>query len=548
MPGQTCPRCSVSTISPRTGKCELCGYTPGSSVVVAAEDQVTSAAVRELAHEFEFGELLGRGVGSAIYRVRERNGGRASILKVAARRPDVPDAEESFRAMLGMFATFDHPHLVPIHRYGSTDSLFWFSTEDVGATTLRALLAERGALDARTCRRIATQVVGALDYLHRHGVVHGAIKVDNILLDKEGWVRVADPSFIRARWKRRSRSTPSRGITSVGGAAQTTRPSWVAPEDHERGERLPAADQYALGALLYECVTGEPPEDPPVPVLELAQGLPPQMGRAIETAMAVEPFRRFGSLAEFLFALEARNSSSITPVVPPPPPRAGARPADRASRDVVMIQDWEPPAEKKSPAVLIARAAVVVAILAAAAWIAPTLLSRGGPTTPQVVSTGAPSTIPSASPGAASSVTNSAPAGAPTGGSRPAPTTPAPRVTPRPPATTSATTPPPAATATAPATSGAAPTTTPATTPANPPPAAPTGEPGRLFVNASPWGTVHLDGVLLGNTPRANIEVTPGQHTLRVSRPGFETIERVIRVAPGETVRITDLVLVPSRP
>jgi serine/threonine protein kinase len=546
MPGQTCPRCSVSTISPQTGKCELCGYSPTGKIAVVTEDVATAGATRELAHEFEFGELLGRGKGSAVYRVRERNAGRSAILKVSARRPDVPDAEESFRAMLGMFATFDHPHLVPILRYGSSDSLFWFTTEDLGGTTLRHLLQERGALDARTIRRIATQVVGALDYLHRHGVVHGAIKVDNIILDKEGWVRVCDPSFLRARWKRRSRSTPSRGITPVGGDGSTARPPWVAPEDHERGERLPAADQYALGALLYECATAESPEAQPVPVLELAEGLPPQMARAIETAMSVEPFRRFGSLAEFLFALEARNSSSITPVIPNQ--ASPQRRESRTTREVVMVQDWQPPETKKNPLVLIGRGLVAVVLVGAAAWIAPSLLKRdAGPATS--VSTGAPSTIPSESrPDNAVANTPtvetprppvSAPAAANPAASNPARTTPrqqtqAPTQAPvqgttRPSTTTQANTP---ATATPPATA----------------PASPAGEPGKLFVNASPWGSVALDGVTLGNTPRANIEVAAGQHTLRITRAGFETVERTFRVAPGETVRMTDIVLVPVRP
>ena len=542
MPEPTCPRCSVSTISARTGKCELCGYSPTGKIAVITEDVATTGAARELAHEFEFGELLGRGKGSAVFRVRERNAGRNAILKVSARPPDVPDAEESFRAMLGMFATFEHPHLVPILRYGSTDSLFWFTTEDLGGTTLRHLLQERGALDARTIRRIATQVVGALDYLHRHGVVHGAIKVDNIILDKEGWVRVCDPSFLRARWKRRSRSTPSRGITPVGGAGSTARPPWVAPEDHERGERLPAADQYALGALLYECATAETPELQPVPVLELAEGLPPQMARAIETAMSPEPFRRFGSLAEFLFALEARHSSSITPVAAPQSP---ARRDSRTTREVVMVKDWEPPQERKSPLVMIARGLVVLVIVVAAAWIAPSLLKRGAiPATS--VSTGAPSTIPSASrpDNAVANTPSTQPVRPST--SVPAPANQAagspPRTTPRQQTPTQG--------------ASRAPAPTQQSTPAAPvtaaPPAAapatPAGEPGRLFVNSSPWGSVALDGVTLGNTPRANIEVSAGQHTLRITRAGFETVERVFRVAPGETVRMTDILLVPVRP
>lgn len=96
---------------------------------------------------------------------------------------------------------------------------------------------------------------------------------------------------------------------------------------------------------------------------------------------------------------------------------------------------------------------------------------------------------------------------------------------------------------------------TPRTTPRPPAPAsiaapaaAAASASALLFVNASPWGQVHIDGVLIGNTPRPNIPLTAGSHTLRVSRDGFVTFERAIRVAAGDTLRITDIVLTPARP
>ena len=70
-------------------------------------------------------------------------------------------------------------------------------------------------------------------------------------------------------------------------------------------------------------------------------------------------------------------------------------------------------------------------------------------------------------------------------------------------------------------------------------------EPGHLFLNSSPWGTVTLDGQPIGNTPKANLTVSAGTHTIRVTRDGFEPVERTVRVGPGETVRVTDIVLTP---
>jgi hypothetical protein len=72
--------------------------------------------------------------------------------------------------------------------------------------------------------------------------------------------------------------------------------------------------------------------------------------------------------------------------------------------------------------------------------------------------------------------------------------------------------------------------------------------PARLTINASPWGQVFIDDVLIGNTPRANIEVAAGEHVIRVSRQGFSTFTRTVRLQAGESLRITDIVLTPVSP
>ncbi|MBI1722706.1 MAG: PEGA domain-containing protein, partial [Gemmatimonadetes bacterium] len=93
---------------------------------------------------------------------------------------------------------------------------------------------------------------------------------------------------------------------------------------------------------------------------------------------------------------------------------------------------------------------------------------------------------------------------------------------------------------------------------AAPSPAAPTrarrAEPGtasatgRLFVNATPWGQLFIDGQPVGNTPRANLEIPAGTHHIRVVRDGFEPFDRTIEVAAGQEVRLTGIVLVEHRP
>jgi hypothetical protein len=77
------------------------------------------------------------------------------------------------------------------------------------------------------------------------------------------------------------------------------------------------------------------------------------------------------------------------------------------------------------------------------------------------------------------------------------------------------------------------------------PPPVPTG---TLFVNATPWGSVYVDGRLVGNTPQTNLRLPAGTYTLRVVRDGFVPWQREVQVRSGDTVRITDIVLAPIQP
>jgi serine/threonine protein kinase len=357
-----CPRCSVSEISPVSGKCDLCGYSVVAAVALASADHVGELAARQLEHEFTFGTLIGRSRESVVQRATENGSGRAVVVKAILRGNAEPDTAESFRSMMASLAGFDHPHLIPVLRYGSTDSLFWFATEDRGAVSLANRLRADGRMDARACRRLLTQIVSALDYLHRHGLVHGAVKAENVLLDKDGWVRLADPNFVRPRWRRPSRPTPQGDAAALAAAnAAPAEPAdpWVAPEEIARGERLPAADQYALAVLAIACLSGMRMEDPADPFAHLPPDTPPRMRRALERALDPIPTRRFPGVTDFLWALEEDAAAST------------AAPMRRVTSDVVMVQGWEPPPDAPRSYAMLGKVAAGMLALVAVLLVTP---------------------------------------------------------------------------------------------------------------------------------------------------------------------------------
>ena len=189
-----------------------------------------------------------------------------------------------------------------------------------------------------------------------------------------------------------------------------------------------------------------------------------------------------------------------------------ARPTGRVTQDVVLINDWEPPADPRRPLVVVGRVLVGL-VTAAVLWFSAPVVMKllrppSGPVSVARPTASAPYEAPA---------TSAAPAPLPTATTPPAAV---PRRQERPAPSTSA------------QGTGA------------------TGSTGsaRLFINSTPWGQLYVDGTLIGNTPKADLELSAGAHALRIVRTGFATFERTVRVSPGETLRMTDIVLAPTRP
>jgi len=518
-----CPNCSAGEISPLTHRCEMCGFVPAGTVAVEAPRAVAldDLARQELAEKFRLAGAIGHGDTGVVYRAREPASNRDIVVKVLPRATGIAGMDDRFMRAVNAVAALEHPHIVPVFAHGVTAHLFWYSMEHVHGRSLRSYLGLHGPIEIKACHRIIAQVASALDHMHRRGIVHGALKPENVLIDAEGWVHVCDPLITLAL------RPPAQ--LRLSGAKPPTEPPREAepPKDQEAPRpprspyeapeelRTPSSDQYALASLVYECLVGAPLPDAGRAVAAAAvrvvrhPNVPAAMARAISRARSARPMDRFAGVLDFTAALEM-------PSLPEPAARLPAR-----TTGAVLVQsDWEPPPRPVNRRLIGGALAAVAVVLVLALALYRTVLPLGH----RDVN----------APASAAPLTSDSTAGRTAPGAAPAPGTAAPSSTAaQPPSRTAR---------------PAAPVARRGRAATPPRPRAAPAQPGQLFVSASPWGQLYVDGDLIGNTPRANLTVTAGRHTIRVLREGYAPFERTIQVRPGEVVRLTDIVLSPQSP
>ena len=168
-------------------------------------------------------------------------------------------------------ALLDHPNILPIFEVGEHDGQHYFSMGYVDGQSLAARLAE-GPLPPKEAAELVATVAEAVEYAHRQGVIHRDIKPSNILIDGKGRPRVTDFGLAK---RVGAPGTPGRGsdLTATGQVLGT--PSYMPPEQAAGQINAvgPAADVYALGALLYAALTGRPPFQAATPLETLQQVL-----------------------------------------------------------------------------------------------------------------------------------------------------------------------------------------------------------------------------------------------------------------------------------
>jgi serine/threonine protein kinase len=479
-------------------------------------------AREQLASQFDIEEALSEHSHTIVYAAREPELGRRVALRVIRVAPDDGELGDALRRAITSAAALNHPHIVPIYRTGTERDLVWYTMRYVEGKSLAESVRDEGPLDVRTSLAIAEQLASAVYYAHRRGLAHGDVRMERVLLADREWAFVSEFDTGRIL---RALQEPD-GTTSGSLAARVYRVS--------RNRPRPVDDQPALAITICECLTGTrlgtsgdaaPCERLPAVLTDARTDVPSHVVAAIRRALSDRASDRFVSVLDFVSALSS-DAPAVRQATPP-----STEPYHVAPR--VVFVEHASMAQRRRRLLTIGGAAIALGAVAVVAMLRD---ERPAPPPSQVLSPVVAHVTPGAVPAPVVSVPETGalpdadsarvPVRAESATVRTATAPPRPRVPnerPRRPA-------PPARQRTVASPSRAT-----------------ESQGGQLSVSSRPWGSLYVDGELVGNTPKANLALAAGRHRIRIVRNGFLSFDREIVVRPGERVRLVDIVLQVAR-
>lgn len=268
--------------------------------------------------DYQLQSLLGAGGMAEVYRALELPLGREVAVKVlpAALAAD-PNYVARFRKEAQRVAQLHHPNIVPVYTFnGGEHGDLLYLVMPVLRESLRDLLDEQGKLPIPDAIRIVTEIASGLDVAHGIGLVHRDVKPENILMDQNGQALLTDFGIAREVPPHRQGSA-AQTLAATGLPVGT--PEYMAPEQLRGGPVDQRADIYALGAVLYELLTGRVPHEaetpyevaalvlnePVVPPSQRNPEIPRELENAVMTALEKIPTRRYPDMRSFALALNA---------------------------------------------------------------------------------------------------------------------------------------------------------------------------------------------------------------------------------------------------
>ena len=293
--------------------------------------------------------VVGRGGMSVVYRAENPRLGSTVALKVLA--PEIA-TNDLFRTRFlqesRIAASLSHPNVIPIYDMGSDGDLLYIAMRFVNGHDMRDLLRAKRPLPPTETLYLVGQCGRALDYAHRHSLVHRDVKPANLLV--EAGVDEEDPEHVfLADFGITKHALSRTGLTPTGQFMGTL--DYVAPEQIQGKEVGPSADIYSLGCVLYEGLTGQVPfikeidaavlwahvEEPAPAPTSINSVLPTRMDTVLGRALSKDPADRYATCHEMVADARAAMADGQQPTAPSRPVASQRRPpvgepADAAAR------------------------------------------------------------------------------------------------------------------------------------------------------------------------------------------------------------------------
>lgn len=499
-----CFKCG-SELAGDTRFCGHCGtlvQDPHSATLVV-EDLTPEGELERLRMvlhgEFEVEGELARGGMGVVYNARDVALGRPVALKVLAfdKAMTVRSAER-FKREARMVADLEHPNIVPVYRVGERGGVLYIAMKLVQGRSLDAIIAEQGALPAVVALHVLRGATRALAWAHERGIVHRDVKAANLLIDHDGRVLVTDFGVaLRAS-----------DLTLTMDGALIGTPAYMSPEQCTGKRAGPQSDQYSLGIVAFEILTGVVPFTSdtlagfirhhlysPIPDIRLAlDDLPAPLIAFVERALEKDPIQRFPTTRDMLNEIEAL-----------PFAEADRRSSENALAQLVSGSADVPRVHARSLPAIADAATLMVAPSPNSRWTRAALWSG------IAVTLGIAVVFVALRNGETGAALATAP---PVAADTPVATV--------------------------------ADSTSPAPAPTSQPLSRPAGRPGTLRVLANPANAeILIDGRVVGVGSAFDVALPAGPRRIRLRATGYESFDTSLSVAPGALVNLGRLVLRP---
>jgi len=292
--------------------------SPDNTTAAAqAADQLLERLRTATLGEYDIYGELGRGGMATVYLAHELALDRKVAIKVMAPALTYgPGMIERFKREARTAAHLSHPNIIPVYAVREAGELLFFVMKLVEGTPLDSIMRELGKLPIPMVEAVLGQVGGAFGYAHRRGVVHRDIKPSNILIDEEGWAVVTDFGIAKVQ--------ESEALTQTGSAVGT--PTYMSPEQCGGSSIDGRSDQYSLGVVAYEMLTGKPPfagsmmslmyshfHEPVAPIALARPDCPEPLQAAVMRMLEKDPADRWPSMEEAVAAVGVRQLAHDDP-------------------------------------------------------------------------------------------------------------------------------------------------------------------------------------------------------------------------------------------